>query len=384
MKPITNWLFTILLFVSFANISAAQTEFRPLFNGDNLEGWSGVNETDFGVSDGVMQLKSGMGWLRTDQIYDDFVLAFECKPLVEQYDSGLFFRSSLDGEPWPNEGFQVNLKFNGFGTLVRGYRAMIPSGHTPVEIGKWAKFHLVSNGENASLQIDGQDVWKADFIDPAIGLIGIQAENRAFAFRNFMIKETGYTNLLEGKGRDFKHLVVHQGDKEAWRINDDGVLACEGKGGGWIGAKTDDYGNFIFKFDFWVPKEGNSGVYIRRPKDGDGAYSGMEIQIIDDDAKHWGQLHDWQLCGSIYREIAPSVRATREAGQWQTMAIIADDNEIDIYINGVQITDADLDEYTESASEAKPLKERPRLGYLGFQNYDGLIKYRNVFLKRLD
>lgn len=384
MKQITFALTLLFLFGAFANNGVAQTTTHPLFNGNDLQGWSGVNKTEFGVEDGVMQLKSGMGWLRTDQIFDDFILEFECKPLVENYDSGLFFRSSLDGEPWPNKGFQVNLKFNGFGTLVRGYQGMIQSEHPPVKVGEWAKFRLVSKGEDASLQIDGKDVWEADFIEPEIGLIGIQAEDRAFAFRNFNIKETGYVNLLEGQGRDFKHLQVHQGSQEAWHIDDDGVLVCDGGGGGWIGTKTDDFGDFVFKFDFWVPKEGNSGIYIRRPKEGDGAYTAMEIQIIDDDAKHWGELQEWQKCGSIYHEVTPSVRATREAGQWQTMAIICNNNEIDIYINGVQITDADLDEYTTSTTSAKPLKERPRVGYLGFQNYDGMIKYRNAFVKRLN
>ena len=107
----------------------------------------------------------------------------------------------------------------------------------------------------------------------------------------------------------------------------------------------------------------------------------MEIQVIDDDAKRWGKLKKWQLTGAIYREIPPSIRATREAATWQTMEIVCLKNKVSIYNNGIQIVDADLDEFTKSQTEAKPLKDRPRKGLIGFQNYDGPIQYRNVRLK---
>lgn len=373
----------ISFFILTLTLSAnAQVHF-PLFNGSDLEGLTVMNDAEFAAEDGVLTLVDGMGWLRTDQIYDDFVLEWDCKPLVENFDSGIYFRASLEGEPWPDEGWQINLRYDNLGTLVRGVRPFFKSDvQSPA--GEWVSFRLQAEGETASLKLNGEEIWEADFIDPPMGLIGIQAEKRQFEFRNMHMVETGYDNLLEGEGREFEHLAVHAGDKDAWRIDENGVLVCEGQGGGWIGTKTGDYGDFVFKFDFWVPKEGNSGVYIRRPLEGDGAYSGMEIQIIDDDAKHWGQLADWQLCGSIYHEVSPSVRATREAGQWQTMAIVADGADIDIYINGIQMVDADLDEYDTSTTDAKPLKERPRSGYLGFQNYDGSIKYRNARVKRLD
>ncbi|MBZ0255159.1 DUF1080 domain-containing protein, partial [bacterium] len=166
MKQITYAFTLFILLATFAAVTHAQAEWISIFNGKDLSGWSGVNETDFGVTDGVMQLKSGMGWLRTDQVYEDFVLEFECKPLVENYDSGMFFRSSLEGKPWPKRGFQVNLKNDNFGTLVRGYQPMIPSEYTPVKVGEWAKFTLTAKGEDASLKINGDDVWEADFIDP--------------------------------------------------------------------------------------------------------------------------------------------------------------------------------------------------------------------------
>ncbi len=374
---------SLLLVVAFFSSSAmAQEDWIELFNGKDLNGWSYVHDVDFDVHDGNLRLIKGMGWLRSDQLYDDFIMEFECKALVENYDSGFFFRSSITGKPWPDAGFQVNLKTDAMAYLVRGYRAMLKTELETIPVGEWMKFHLESKGEEARLELNGKEIWEADFIEPEIGLIGIQAENRAFEFRNMRLQEIGYTNLLVGQGNDLKHLTVQAGEKDAWSLKD-GVLTCKGKQGGWIRTKSDDYGDFILKLDFMVPKEGNSGVYIRTPKEGDGAYTGMEIQILDDDAKHWGELQAWQKTGSIYHEVAPSVRATKQAGDWQSMMIKAEKSQITIYVNGVQIVDADLDEYVKSSTDSKALKDRPRTGYIGFQNYDGNIQYRNVRVKRL-
>lgn len=194
-----------------------------------------------------------------------------------------------------------------------------------------------------------------------------------------------YTNLLEGPAPLGDHLIVHAGLKEAWSISPDGVLRCSGGQGGWIGTRTDDYGDFDLKLEYNVPKEGNSGVYIRRAPEGDGAYTGMEIQVIDDDAKHWGKLQSWQMTGSIYHEVAPAVRATKAAGTWQTMEIIAQGPVVRVIVNGVQIVNANLDEYTTTlAKGAAPLKDRPRRGFIGFQNHGSGIEYRNVCVKRLE
>ena len=62
------------------------------------------------------------------QMYSDFELEFECCPLVEKYDSGIFFQAGLEGEPWPDTGFQVNLRYDAMAALVRGRRPMIKTG----------------------------------------------------------------------------------------------------------------------------------------------------------------------------------------------------------------------------------------------------------------
>ncbi len=382
----TVFFSSLLFFVFLQTGVAADGEWMELYNSKDLSGWAEVNDVEFDVHDGNLRLVRGMGWLRTEQVFGDFVLEFECKALVENYDSGIFIRSGLEGEPWPEVGLQINLKNDMLGTLVRGYRAILKSDKEPVPVGEWMKFRLLADGINGRLELNGEEVWETDMMDMIElerGLIGIQAENKSFEFRNIKIKEIGYTDLLEGEGSAFEHLKVHAGPEDAWSINKSGVLVCNGGGGGWIGTKTGDYSDFVLSLEYKVPDEGNSGVFIRHPGKGDGAYEGMEIQIIDDDATHWGKLQDWQLTGAIYHEVKPSVRATKKADVWQSLQIVAEGSQITIYVNGVKIIDADLEEYTESTTKAKPLKDRPREGYIGFQNYDGKMQFRNVRVKRL-
>jgi len=75
-----------------------------LFNGKDLSGWVPVQEVTFVVTNSNLRLVSGMGWLRTEKQYTDFVLEAEWRALVPGYDSGFFIRAGLEGKPWPKTG----------------------------------------------------------------------------------------------------------------------------------------------------------------------------------------------------------------------------------------------------------------------------------------
>jgi hypothetical protein len=174
-------------------LSPAQpAEWQPLFNGKDLTGWVSVHDVLFDVQDETLRLVRGTGWLRTEKEYGDFILDVEIRPLVERYDSGLFFRAGLDGKPWPNDGWQVNLRRDMWGALVRGFKKMLDSsveGPDVDDTTPWSRFRLEVRGTHASLTLEGKQLWQTDAIEPRRGYIGIQAEERSFAFRNFRILE---------------------------------------------------------------------------------------------------------------------------------------------------------------------------------------------------
>jgi hypothetical protein len=168
---------------------AAEARWQPLFDGHTLAGWQAMNDVTFEAGENRIRLVRGMGWLRTDQQYGDFILELECRPLVEKYDSGIYFRAGLDGKPWPDGGWQVNLRHDMLGGLVKGYGAKVPEGAPGVPVGQWVKLRLVAKGRSVTLDVDGKRIWEFDELDVERGHIGIQAEDRAFDFRNIRLLE---------------------------------------------------------------------------------------------------------------------------------------------------------------------------------------------------
>jgi hypothetical protein len=162
-----------------------------LFNGKDLTGWVPVNDATFAVKDGNLRLVKGMGWLRTEKEYGDFVLEVEWRALEEQYDSGIFFSSGLEGKPWPKENWQLNLRYNMIGGLVKSSKVMVPAETPKMPLNQWVKLRLEVKGKKATLDVDGERAWETDVIDRNQGYLGIQAENKSFDFRNLRVQELG-------------------------------------------------------------------------------------------------------------------------------------------------------------------------------------------------
>lgn len=179
------------LFLFALNIYSAEDAdgWKPLFNGKDLTGWVPVHDVQFEVKDGLLRLVKGMGWLRTDREYKDFILELEWRALDEQYDSGIFVRCGLDGKPWPENGWQVNLRYSAVGQLVRGYKSILPAETPKQPLNKWVKMRIEVKGKKISLTVNDEPNWEYNELDRENGYIGIQAENKAFEFRNIRIKE---------------------------------------------------------------------------------------------------------------------------------------------------------------------------------------------------
>ena len=96
---------------------------------------------------------------------------------------------------------------------------------------------------------------------------------------------------------DGKTLNGWEGATNGYRA-EDGILKCMKQGGGKI-VTSRDYSDFEVEFDFKLTPGANNGLGIRCKLAGDAAYDGMEIQILDDTAPQYAQLHDYQYHGSI-------------------------------------------------------------------------------------
>ncbi|MCR9076750.1 MAG: DUF1080 domain-containing protein, partial [bacterium] len=102
-----------------------------------------------------------------------------------------------------------------------------------------------------------------------------------------------------------------EGDLSAWGV-EDGELVTVKPGKGWWLRTDRMYRDFEMTLDFWMPEGGNSGIGLRGSSNGDPAFTGFEVQILD---TH-GEEPNVRNCGGVYEAIAPASMAVKEAGNW--------------------------------------------------------------------
>ena len=189
--------------------------------------------------------------------------------------------------------------------------------------------------------------------------------------------QKGFQPLFNGK--DLSGWVGVGGDQSNWQVVD-GLLSCTGqKGSQWIATKK-EYANFDLRLEYNIPKNGNSGVFIRAPKEGAAWVAGMEIQVLDDFGDKWKNLKPAQFTGSIYAIHPPEKRATKKAGEWQTMRIRCMGTNCDVWINGEHVVKGDLAKLAKTHTQ--PGLKRTK-GFIGLQNHSSPVHYRNICIKPL-
>jgi len=168
------------------------------------------------------------------------------------------------------------------------------------------------------------------------------------------------------------------GHPEAFYVKD-GVIECDGSGGGWL--KTDkQFENFILRLEYKLSKGANSGIAIRALPQGNPAFSGMEIQLLDDH----GRRPTAHTTGAIYDSVAPTRNMSRPAGEWNEMEITCDNRQVKVVLNGTEVVNANLDDYTTPINNHTPLKDRATRGFIELQDHTGhYIWFRNIRIKPL-
>jgi hypothetical protein len=195
--------------------------------------------------------------------------------------------------------------------------------------------------------------------------------------------EAGFTPLFDGKTLDGWTMVDKHGDGYGVR---DGIIYCARGGGGKLMTER-EYSDFVLRFEFRMPKEGsNNGIGIRAPLEGDAAYNGMEIQVLDEAAAlagKWGQLREAQYHGSIYDVVPAKKGAMNPAGQWNREEITAHGRRITVKLNDQVILDANLDDVKDPATLEKHPGLQRATGHIGFLGHNDYIEFRNIRIKQL-
>ncbi|MEN6451178.1 MAG: DUF1080 domain-containing protein [Thermoguttaceae bacterium] len=190
--------------------------------------------------------------------------------------------------------------------------------------------------------------------------------------------KASFVSLFDGKSLD-----RWQGDVAHYKI-EDGTLVCHGEK---IFTKK-QYSNFVLRFDFRLPPGANNGVGIRTPMQGDPAYAGMEIQILDDGHPKYKEmkppLQPYQAHGSIYGVVPAKRGFLKPTGQWNSEEIVADGSHIKVTLNGTVITDADLSKVKKTMDGHEHPGLHNAKGYLGLLGHGAdPVAFRNIEIKEL-
>jgi hypothetical protein len=191
--------------------------------------------------------------------------------------------------------------------------------------------------------------------------------------------ETTFVEIFDGKS-----LEGWEGAVEGYTANNKWLVCREGATGNLMTKK--EYSDFELRFEFMVAPDANNGLAIRSPLEGDAAYVGMELQIIDNNTKKYGELKDYQYHGSLYG-VAPAKRGFQKpSGVWNDQHVLCQGRHIKVTLNGTVILDVDLDKV---APEGKTIdgKDHPGLarksGRIGFLSHGDRVAFRNIRIRDL-
>jgi hypothetical protein len=219
---------------------------------------------------------------------------------------------------------------------------------------------------------------------PAVVLFSLAAPARA---ADAEFKPLFPTDSLEGwHYSDWSNVATPQKvPGTPWQIKD-GVLSGLGKRT-WIFSEK-EYGDFVLEFEWMLSEGSNGGLGLRFPPDGDPAYRGMEIQIVDEGKYYADKGRPEQGTGSIYDNVPPTKPKINPPGQWNKYQVTCRGSKVTLLLNGEKVIDEDLSQHKvvrQGAPEGtKPLAERPLKGRIGFQNLSGSITLRDIRIKILE
>lgn len=188
--------------------------------------------------------------------------------------------------------------------------------------------------------------------------------------------DESFTTIYDGK--DLSKIATTGN----WKIQKDGSLLLTPREGehGWKRYSAyiwlkEEYGDFVFDFEFKYDKGGNSGFYFRCADEVDPTKSGFEVQILDSHDKE-GELGHHDM-GGVIRTNGPLLNAAKPAGEWQKMTISMKGDHLTAVLNGKLIQNINL---REKKPKGKKLATK---GKICIQDHGQPFAIRNLRVKNL-
>ena len=400
--------------------------FYPMFNGKDLSGWQGLVENpisrskmnpkelakkqqeadktvpeNWSVKDGCIWFNGRGNNLCSVKEYGDFEMLVDWK-ISKKGDSGIYLRGSPQVQIWDVSRVESGAQVGSGGLYNNKIHESKPLKVADNPIDEWNTFRIIMIGEKVSVWLNGElvvdDVIMENYWDRSIpifpkGAIELQAHGTDLAFRDIYVREISekeYNLTPEEKSEGFvslfngKNLDNWVGNKTSYVVEDNMIIIKPDKGSGGNLYTEKEYADFIFRFEFQHPGA-NNGLGIRAPLSGDAAYSGMELQILDNTAPIYANLQPYQYHGSVYGVIPAKRGFLKPVGEWNYQEVIARGTHIKVILNGTVIVDGDIagprDHGTMDNREHRGLHNKT--GHIGFLGHGSVVKFKNIRIKEI-
>ncbi len=249
--------------------------------------------------------------------YGDFEMLVDWK-ITKDGDSGIYLRGTPQVQIWDTSRTDVGAQVGSGGLYNNQVNPSKPLKVADNPVGDWNTFRIVMIGEKVSVWLNGElvvdNVTMENYWDRKIpifpkGPIELQAHGTDLAFRDIYVREISekdYNLTPEEKSEGFvalfngRNLDNWTGNKESYVVEDGMIVIKPENGSGGNLYTEKEYADFVFRFEFQLTPAANNGLGIRAPLEGDAAYVGMELQILDDTAPVYATLQPYQYHGSVY------------------------------------------------------------------------------------
>jgi HEAT repeat protein len=405
--------------------------FVSIFNGKDLAGWKGLVEDpvkrskmttkqlaekqkkadeimrrDWRVENGLLVF-DGKGYdnLCSEKDYADFEMYVDWK-IAPEGDAGIYLRGTPQVQIWDTSRRSVGAQVGSGGLYNNKKNESKPTLVADNPINEWNSFYIKMVGDKVTVRLNGQTVTDnvvlENYWDRSIPIfskeqIELQAHGTRVEYRDIYIREIPraepYQVSATEKAEGFVPLF-NGVDMTGWKGNlkdyvaRNGAIACIPSGRGHGNLYTEkEYSNFIMRFEVKLTPGANNGLGIRTPIEGDAAYVGMELQILDNEADVYKNLAIYQYHGSVYGVIPAKRGYLKPTGEWNVQEVIANGNKIKVTLNGTVILDGDIAEASKNFTATADKQKHPGLsnksGHIGFLGHGSELEFKNIRIKEL-
>lgn len=406
--------------------------FVSLFNGENLDGWKGlvanpirraamdsntlvaeqvkadeIMRTGWYVADGVLHFNGKGDNIATVKQYGNFEMLVDWKLAADgkDGDAGIYLRGTPQVQVWDTSRVNVGAQVGSGGLYNNQKHPSKPLLVADNLLGEWNTFRIRMIDDKVTVYLNGhlvtdevvlENYWDRSKPIFPMEQIELQAHGTHVSYRDIYIRELpgtsffklseeekaeGFTVLFDGT--DMDHWTGNTADYTISSENTLAVYPKEGSGGNLY--TKEEYGDFVFRFSFRLTPGANNGIGIRTPMEGDAAYLGMEIQVLDNGADIYKNLKDWQYHGSVYGIIAAERGHLKPVGEWNEEEIYIRGDHIRVTLNGRVILEGNLKEASKNGTldgQNHPGLKNSK-GHIGFLGHGSEVHFKDIRIKRL-